>query len=178
MRTVKTLKLSNFSNGANNPQLRVINAALFKILVPEEYRRTPCSIKVISAICNRFTQDGDVSFFVTNPTPNDQNLNRFKNRSVFIRHNIGNTSYDSSNAGSSNLLGPILFNNPVTAGVSTLIQNTDPITIGKSVLPHEIVLERVRFSDSTTVEPLIGDQATDDQKIALIHVVLELTYDD
>jgi hypothetical protein len=46
------------------------------------------------------------------------------------------------------------------------------------VLPHEIVLERVRFSDSTTVEPLIGDQANDDQKIALIHVVLELTYDD
>ena len=178
MRTVKTLKLSNFSNGANNPQLRVINAALFKIRIPEEYRRTPCSIKVISAICNRYTQDGDVSFFVTNPTPNDQNLNRFKNRSVFIRHNIGNTSYDSSNAGSSNLIGPILFNQPNPAGISTLMQNTDSITIGKSVLPQEIVLERVRFLNSTTLEPLIGDQANADQKIALIHIVLELTYDD
>jgi|TARA_R110000822_G_scaffold240375_2_gene369915 hypothetical protein len=178
MPTIKTLKLSNFSNGVNNPQLRVINAALFKILIPEDYRRNPCSIKVISAICNRYTQDGEPSFYVTNPDPNDQNLNRYKNRSVFIRHNIGNTSYDSSNAGSNNLIGPLLFNNPNPNGISTLLQNTNSVTIGKAILPHEIVFERSRFLNSTTLEPLIGDQANDDQRIALIHVVLELTYDD
>ena len=176
---IQTLKLSNFSNGDENQQLTVVDASKFKIRIPEFYRKKPCSIRVVSAIVNRFDQIGGISLSVNNPDPQPvPPKSRYMNRSVFIRHNIGNNSYDSSNSGSSNLIGPIIFNNPNTAGIATLLQNTESISLGLSTLPQELIFERVRFSTSTKIEPLIGDTAGEEDNIALIHITLELTYED
>ena len=174
MKTI-TLNLSNYTQG-ENLDTTVVDASKFKVRIPEYLRKRPYKIKVKSVYLSRINTLNQESFVLTNHP---------ENRCPFIRHNIVSQSYDSSSS-SSNTLVPLLFqyqSNIIAGGVM-------PIELGECYLPQEIVIERMRYNQavgqSTVLEPLLGEEDPNPpqgyvpvaERIALIHLSLELTYED
>ena len=180
MKTI-TLNLSNFTQG-NNLDTTVVDATKFKVRIPEYLRQRPYKIKVIQALImskNPLDQES----FTIGGLP--------KNRIPFIRHNILTQSYDSSSS-SSNTLIPVNFKLGSTNANSLVAQLLHPMELGQCYLPQEIVIERMRFiqdaNHNSTLEPLLGEEDPNPadpatyvpvaERIALIHLSLELTYED